>query len=43
MLNEYLPDHLLREELAKRDYVFQSLVRGNEFQGREIEIPLVYS
>ena len=39
MLNEYLPDNLLKEELIKRDYVLTKVNKDNNWKGGQIIVP----
>lgn len=39
MLNEYLPNRLLREELIKRDYILQNIQKDNSWKGGKIIVP----
>jgi len=39
MLNEYLPNKLLREELIKRDYVLTRVAKDNNWKGGSIIVP----
>lgn len=39
MLNEYLPNRLLREELVKRDYVLQRVEKDDKWKGGKLIVP----
>lgn len=39
MLNEYLPNSLLREELVKRDYILSKVKKDNKWKGGKIIVP----
>lgn len=39
MLNEYLPNSLLKEELIKRDYVLNRVNKDNKWKGGKIVVP----
>jgi hypothetical protein len=39
MLNEYLPNSLLKEELIKRDYVLSTVQKDNKWKGGKIIVP----
>lgn len=39
MLNEYLPNSLLKEELLKRDYVLRKVKKDNNWKGGKIIVP----
>jgi hypothetical protein len=39
MLNEYLPNRLLREELLKRDWMLQNVKKDNAWEGSKIIVP----
>lgn len=39
MLNEYLPNSLLREELIKRDYMLTKMARDNRWKGGNLIVP----
>ena len=39
MLNEYLPNRLLREELVKRDYVLNRVEKDNSWKGGDLIVP----
>lgn len=39
MLNEYLPNSLLKEELIKRDYVLTKVKKDNNWKGGKIIVP----
>jgi hypothetical protein len=39
MLNEYLPNSLLREELIKRDYILSNVKKDNKWKGGKIPVP----
>lgn len=39
MLNEYLSDEIMREELVKRDYFLQKVKRKDDWKGGDIIIP----
>lgn len=39
MLNEYLPNELLKEEIVKRDYVLQNVERDDNWKGGNLVIP----
>ncbi len=39
MLNEYLPDSLLKEELIKRDYVMNRVEKDQNWKGGQIIVP----
>lgn len=39
MLNEYLPNRLLQEELVKRDYVLNRVEKDNMWKGSTIPVP----
>jgi len=39
MLNEYLPDALLKEELIKRDYVLQKVDMDDKWKGGNLVVP----
>lgn len=39
MLNEYLPNELLKEELIQRDYVLQNMQKDNNWKGGKLIVP----
>ena len=39
MLNEYLPNKLLREELIKRNWLLQNIEKDNSWEGSNIIVP----
>jgi len=39
MLNDYLPNKLLKEELVKRDYLFQQMEKDNDWSGGDLIVP----
>ncbi len=39
MLNEYLPNTLLKEEMLKRDYILQNCQKDNNWKGGKIIVP----
>lgn len=39
MLNEYLPNELLKEELIKRDYLMQKVEKDNNWLGGALNVP----
>ena len=39
MLNEYLPNELLREELIMRDYIIQNVQKDNNWKGGKLVVP----
>ena len=39
MLNEYLPNSLLKEELIKRDYILSTVEKDNKWKGGKIIVP----
>ena len=39
MLNEYLPNALLKEELIKRDYILSHVTKDNKWKGGKIIVP----
>ena len=39
MLNEYLPNSLLKEELIKRDYILSTCEKDNKWKGGKIIVP----
>lgn len=39
MLNQYLPNELLAEELIKRDYILQKVDKDNSWKGGDIQVP----
>jgi hypothetical protein len=39
MLNEYLPNRLLREEMVKRDYVLNRAEKDNNWKGGKLIVP----
>ncbi len=39
MLNEYLPNELLKEELIKRDYLLQKVEKDNNWLGGALNVP----
>ena len=39
MLNEYLPNSLLKEELIKRDYILTNVKKDNKWKGGKIPVP----
>lgn len=39
MLNEYLPNRLLAEELVKRDYILQKVSRDDNWKGGDLIVP----
>lgn len=39
MLNEYLPNSLLKEELIKRDYILKTISKDNNWKGGTIVVP----
>src|SRR5690348_5251518 len=39
MLNEYLPNELLTEELVKRDYFLQKIVKDEDWKGGDVIVP----
>lgn len=39
MLNEYLPNSLLKEELIKRDYILTRIKKDNKWKGGKIIVP----
>lgn len=39
MLNEYLPNDLLKEELIKRDWILQNVEKDNTWQGGNLVVP----
>lgn len=39
MLNEYLPNSLLKEELIKRDYILKRVQKDNKWKGGRIIVP----
>lgn len=39
MLNEYLPNELLFEELIKRDYILQKIKKRNDWKGGKLIVP----
>ncbi len=39
MLNEYLPNRLLREELIKRDYILTKVEKKNDWKGGKLIVP----
>jgi hypothetical protein len=39
MLNQYLPNELLAEELIKRDYILQKVEKDNSWKGGDIQVP----
>lgn len=39
MLNEYLPNSLLREELIERDYILKNVKKDNKWKGGKIPVP----
>lgn len=39
MLNQYLPNELLREELVKRDWILQNVERDDSWKGGDLVVP----
>jgi hypothetical protein len=39
MLNEYLPNELLKEELVKRDYILSKIERDDSWKGGQLIVP----
>lgn len=39
MLNEYLPNKLLKEELIKRDYILSTIEKDNSWKGGKLVVP----
>lgn len=39
MLNQYLPNELLREELVKRDWILQNVERDDSWRGGDLVVP----
>jgi len=39
MLNEYLPNNLLKEELLKRDYILNRVTKDNNWKGGKVIVP----
>ncbi len=39
MLNEYLPNQLLKEELIMRDYIIQNVQKDNNWKGGKLVVP----
>ena len=39
MLNEYLPNRLLKEELIKRDYILTNIEKDNNWYGGKLIVP----
>lgn len=39
MLNEYLPNELLREEMVKRDYVLKTVEKDDKWKGGKLIVP----
>lgn len=39
MLNQYLPNDLLREELVKRDWILQNVERDDSWKGGDLVVP----
>ena len=39
MLNQYLPNSLLKEELLKRDYILQNCQKDNNYKGGKLIVP----
>lgn len=39
MLNEYLPNKLLKEELLKRDYILQNIEKDDKWKGGKLIVP----
>lgn len=39
MLNEYLPNELLKEELIMRDYIIQNVQKDNNWKGGKLVVP----
>jgi len=39
MLNEYLPNKLLAEDLVKRDYIFNKVVKDTSWKGGDLIVP----
>ena len=39
MLNEYLPNPLLKEEFVKRDYILQNIEKDNNWKGGTLIVP----
>lgn len=39
MLNEYLPNKLLKEEMIKRDYILSNIEKDNSWKGGKIIVP----
>ncbi|HZX13693.1 MAG TPA: hypothetical protein VFF49_04760 [Thermodesulfobacteriota bacterium] len=39
MLNEYLPNKLLKEELLKRDYILSNIEKDDKWKGGKIPVP----
>ena len=39
MLNEYIPNNLLKEELIKRDYILTRVEKDNKWKGGTIPVP----
>lgn len=39
MLNEYLPNELLREEMVKRDYILNTVTKDDKWKGGKLIVP----
>lgn len=39
MLNEYLPNKLLKEEMVKRDYILSNIEKDDKWKGGKIKVP----
>jgi len=39
MLNEYLPNRLLKEELIKRDYILSTIDKDDSWKGGKLIVP----
>lgn len=39
MLNEYLPNNLLKEEIIKRDYILSNIEKDQKWKGGKIVVP----